>query len=413
MLSRIPLTHWFYLLLPPLILVAFLLGFSSLSPLLAPSYPFIEKLPYALLICIIALAHTLKKSQVAKIAISMLLAYWWIQERLQSPLAQGTTFAELSLLALLVPCCIFLSYCFKEADLLNKSFGVYILTLAFIAFWLYLLIEHISSLPTINSTTPLLENYPNISRLPIALVCYLAVLSIIAIGVALFYQRAIDFVWFHYSHISSVFFSAFAVIQLFYLVSSSQRLAFHDPLTGIPARNAMKSDLLKLGRRYSIAMLDIDHFKLVNDRYGHIVGDDVLKLIAKKLVTLSGGARVYRYGGEEFAIIFRGQRAKDAHDYLEFLRAAIEQYEMRTIPPPKNVSPTATKEPRSAQTTNGSFTGKEPLTKGPLAKEALKVTISIGLSDNDQLNSPNEVLAAADKALYDAKAQGRNRVVSG
>lgn len=360
------------------------------------------------------------------IAISMLLAYWWIQERLQSPLAQGTTFAELSLLALLVPCCIFLTYCFKEADLLNKSFGVYILTLAFIAFWLYLLIEHISALPTIDSTTSLLENYPNISRLPIALVCYLATLSIIAIGLALFYQRAIDFasytamaflsgtlIWFQYSHISSVFFSAFAVIQLFYLVSSSQRLAFDDPLTGIPARNAMESDLLKLGRRYSIAMLDIDHFKLVNDRHGHIVGDDVLKLIAKKLVTLSGGARVYRYGGEEFAIIFRGQRAKHAHDYLEFLRAAIEQYEMRTIPPTKDVSSAVTKKTHSTQNAKGSSTYKGPLTKGPLAKEALKVTISIGLSDNDQLNSPSEVLAAADKALYDAKAQGRNRVVSG
>ena len=122
---------------------------------------------------------------------------------------------------------------------------------------------------------------------------------------------------------------------------------------------------------------------------------------------------MYRYGGEEFAIIFRGQRAKHAHDYLEFLRAAIEQYEMRTIPPTKDVSSAVTKKTHSTQNAKGSSTYKGPLTKGPLAKEALKVTISIGLSDNDQLNSPSEVLAAADKALYDAKAQGRNRVVSG
>ncbi len=193
-------------------------------------------------------------------------------------------------------------------------------------------------------------------------------------------------------YVPCILFTTLGALLLVYLISASQKLAFNDPLTGIPARNAMESDLRNLGRRYSIAMLDIDHFKNVNDEFGHVIGDDVLKLIAKKLEQLSGQGKVYRYGGEEFAIIFKGQRAADAQDYLEFLRAAIEHYEMYTRLNNSHVSDSAL--------------------ANEVDSEKVKVTISIGLSDNQKLSTPAEVIEAADNALYEAKDKGRNRIIS-
>jgi diguanylate cyclase (GGDEF)-like protein len=64
------------------------------------------------------------------------------------------------------------------------------------------------------------------------------------------------------------------------------------------------SEMMSLGHRFTIAMLDIDHFKRFNDTYGHAVGDQVLKMVAAKLRQVKGGGRAFRYGGEEFTLVF-------------------------------------------------------------------------------------------------------------
>ena len=101
-------------------------------------------------------------------------------------------------------------------------------------------------------------------------------------------------------------------------------MAYVDALTGLPNRRALDEFLPQLRRRFSLAMVDIDHFKTFNDTHGHDAGDQVLRKVAGHLATVSGGGRVFRYGGEEFCVVFPGQSRKEAQPHLEALRARIE-----------------------------------------------------------------------------------------
>jgi diguanylate cyclase (GGDEF)-like protein len=177
------------------------------------------------------------------------------------------------------------------------------------------------------------------------------------------------------------------------LVESSHRMAYRDELTGLPARRALNEELLKVGRTYTLAMVDIDHFKKVNDTYGHDVGDQVLKMVAAQIEEVSGGGRPYRFGGEEFTVFFPNKSAREALPHLEELRHAIEMsgFTLRDVGRPKEKPAKPIK-------------GKEG--------QRLKVTASIGVAERNNFNlTPEAVLKAADKALYLAKEQGRNRVI--
>ena len=93
-------------------------------------------------------------------------------------------------------------------------------------------------------------------------------------------------------------------------------MAYRDALTGLPARRAFDEALGQISGRYAIAMVDIDHFKGVNDDYGHNVGDQVLRFIATRIAE-TDGARAFRFGGEEFALIFPGTSRSEAVSALE------------------------------------------------------------------------------------------------
>jgi diguanylate cyclase (GGDEF)-like protein len=168
------------------------------------------------------------------------------------------------------------------------------------------------------------------------------------------------------------------------LVRELAALSRTDFLTGLPNRRTLDDSLtreLSRAQRYglplSVAMLDIDHFKKVNDTYGHNAGDAVLQEFARLASeTFRDADAVYRYGGEEFAVLL-------PHADLEGARAACQRFV-------ELVARAAFKTPA-----------------GPL-----KLTCSAGLtamrpSDGD----PAELLARADRSLYQAKALGRNRVV--
>ncbi len=189
------------------------------------------------------------------------------------------------------------------------------------------------------------------------------------------------------------FFAAAGFILLVSLIESSHAMAFKDELTGLPARRALKEALLKLGNRYTLAMLDIDHFKKFNDRYGHDVGDQVLRMVAVKLAGVSGGGRAFRYGGEEFTVIFPGKHADQAHQHLEDLRREVEssRFVIRSRMRPR-------RKPKRIRS------GSKP-------RKEVSITVSIGMACRDEKNTkPQSVLKAADKALYRAKKQGRNRL---
>ena len=170
------------------------------------------------------------------------------------------------------------------------------------------------------------------------------------------------------------------------LHEDSQQQAHHDPLTGMPNRRQLAEDaegylktLIEQARPFSVAMVDIDNFKRFNDDYGHRIGDVALQKVAQVLQTsLRDVDRVYRYGGEEFTVVFVDAASEDAESMAERLRKAIERMPLTG----ENVEPI-----------------------GPL-------TISLGLASfPDQSTNFEDLVRMSDIALYQAKAKGRNQVV--
>lgn len=164
-------------------------------------------------------------------------------------------------------------------------------------------------------------------------------------------------------------------------IEEQKRKATHDPLTGLPNRDAYQARLEeelvrrhRYGGNLSLVVCDVDHFKNINDNYGHLAGDRVLKLISRTLrKNLRDIDFIARFGGEEFVILMPETQASDACSAAEKLRTSIEQS-------PFN-----------------------------FRKERVPVTMSFGISEFKALESPDVVFERADKALYQAKDGGRNR----
>ena len=191
----------------------------------------------------------------------------------------------------------------------------------------------------------------------------------------------------------AAFLAAAGLILAISVIEMSYRIAYHDELTGLLGRRALNEALPRLGSQYAVAMVDIDHFKQFNDRYGHDVGDQVLRMVAAKLERVSGGGRPYRFGGEEFALVFPGQSVTQVLPHLESLRRAVEAscFVLRGADRPR-------KKPDKPRRSSS-------------PRNAVLVTVSIGVAERDaKRRRPGEVLKAADKALYRAKNAGRNQV---
>jgi diguanylate cyclase (GGDEF)-like protein len=171
-------------------------------------------------------------------------------------------------------------------------------------------------------------------------------------------------------------------------------MAFRDELTGLPARRALNDSLLRLGKKFTLAMVDIDFFKKFNDKYGHAVGDQVLCMVAAKLSGVSGGGKPFRYGGEEFTILFPGKTAQDALPHLEKLRETIAGVDFTIRGKNRPLL-----KPRNRKLLIG-------------ARRKVRITVSIGIAAGNGTTSPQKVLKAADQALYHAKKNGRNQVAA-
>lgn len=175
------------------------------------------------------------------------------------------------------------------------------------------------------------------------------------------------------------------------------QMAFRDELTGLPGRRALNERMQRLGRNYVLAMTDVDHFKKFNDTHGHDVGDQVLRLVASKLSKVTGGGRAYRYGGEEFAVVFAGKTLDECMPHLEMIRETIATYNIQL----RNQD----NRPQDDQQ------GRQR--RGAAGASSVSVTISIGVAERlMEHRTPEEVLKAADQALYSAKGAGRNCVIA-
>jgi diguanylate cyclase (GGDEF)-like protein len=167
------------------------------------------------------------------------------------------------------------------------------------------------------------------------------------------------------------------------LYSLAESLARVDALTGLANRRQLDTDLeleieraARYGRPLAFLMIDVDHFKEVNDTFGHALGDDVLQGLASVLREhMRAGDTAYRYGGEEFAILARETDSDGGWAVGERLRRAVErQYAAH-------------------------------------AAQDIPITVSIGLaSDVTGDDTAADLITAADRALYDAKHGGRNQV---
>jgi len=201
--------------------------------------------------------------------------------------------------------------------------------------------------------------------------------------------------WLYGSDPHSAFMAAAGAILVVALLEESYRLAFRDTLTGLPGRRALEERLRGLRGRYVIAMVDVDHFKKFNDTHGHDIGDQVLKLVAARLAEVAGGGIAYRYGGEEFSVLFPDAALDEAMPHLDAIRASIQGYRMAVRAPGR---------PKRAEDGSRRRGAGNP-------EKHLSVTVSIGACARDErLRTPAQVIKAADEALYRAKQSGRNKV---
>jgi diguanylate cyclase (GGDEF)-like protein len=196
--------------------------------------------------------------------------------------------------------------------------------------------------------------------------------------------------------VSTAYFLAAGLILAISVVETSYAMAYQDELTGLPSRRAMPATMSSLGNRYAIAMVDIDHFKGFNDKHGHDVGDQVLRMVASKLAKVQAGGRAFRYGGEEFTIIFPGKSLQEVWPHLEALRKTIHG------------STFVVRAPGRRRRKPGKIS--EKMKSRP--RKTLTVAVSIGVAERRaRFPTPDEVIKAADQALYRAKEAGRNRVM--
>ncbi|MCP4414272.1 MAG: GGDEF domain-containing protein, partial [Gammaproteobacteria bacterium] len=195
-------------------------------------------------------------------------------------------------------------------------------------------------------------------------------------------------------------FSSIQLMLIWSVLKQSHDMAYRDELTGLPGRRALNDALKSPGRKYVLAMMDIDHFKKFNDKYGHDIGDDVLKVVAGKIAQVTGSGRAFRYGGEEFTVLFKGKELETCIPHLEAVREEIAQYKI-LIRETKNRPKTR----KEGKILRGG--GRKNTPKG------ISVTISIGVAPkNTTYTNPEQVLKGADKALYKAKNAGRNCLVT-
>jgi diguanylate cyclase (GGDEF)-like protein/PAS domain S-box-containing protein len=168
-------------------------------------------------------------------------------------------------------------------------------------------------------------------------------------------------------------------------VGELENFAFRDALTGVPNRRYVElkikqaiEEVEQFERRVGLLMIDIDHFKQVNDTFGHDVGDDALKAVCQTLThALRSGDTVGRWGGEEFLIIVTDVNTASLEMFAERCRMLIAESAI------------------------------------PLGNEHLRVTISLGATLMKAGDTDQSVINRADELMYKSKMSGRNRVTLG
>ncbi len=370
----------------------------------------IQYAPYVLLAVILALCVYYNRSRLFIATLSLLVVYYLIQTQLQTTLAEPVTLIIYSLISVVHPLSLFILLFIPERGLVNR-YGLLMVAGVLVVLFSAALLSYCcapSLVSIVNNWLPVKPVPEFVLSMP-ASACYaLAVIAglyrliksnddfaVTTITIALF--TFITLAYLYLADISAVMFGIASLSLIMGMMGTSYDMAYRDELTGLLGRRAMNDRLKGLGKQYVIAMMDIDHFKKFNDTHGHDIGDEVLKMVAKQIDAVKGGGTAYRYGGEEFCVVYGGKDIDYCRPFLEQLRKNIEDYRMTVrdeVKRPKSDSVARQRRGRRA---------KNRKTK------TLAVTISIGLAEaDDKHDKPGKVLKAADTALYKAKHKGRN-----
>lgn len=370
-------------------------------------------LPYGLGILVILLGQQFIQGRIAMAGVNLLTGYAIIQSQLQAPLGHDEVRAYFTLLSLFWPLNFFIIYWLPERKLISPLGALLVAIMSIEISSAYLLTHYVTDYPQILSDYFALNPFEagNNGLITHWLLPTLSSSILFVAGFVLFIHTLIKrdrshcvlfacmvtstllCAWFDQASISSLFSSLIAVALLATLLFNSHDLAFLDELTGLPGRRALMNELKHCGKHYCVVMADIDHFKQFNDTHGHDTGDDVLRIVAQELAKVRGGGKAYRYGGEEFTVLFKRKDATAAELFIENIRQNIADYPLMI---------------RDKQSRNRPPAKKGRFKKSATTQTQVQVTVSFGLAQRTTDQRAEDVMKSADQALYRAKANGRN-----
>ena len=370
----------------------------------------VNNLPY--LVCIVAvfMAYQFNRCRLMLASFGLIFFYWLVQSHLQVSLSQPEAGRLYLAVSLALPLLSIYLLLLPERGIWNyfglfSSLAFVVLGLACVVLASWLsggtgeLVSYYAARPTqgyiLSYGATLMVGL--VGLVGAVLVCTrnaeteVALLGVLA---ALYLALAL----LHLDNISVAMCSAAGLCLLWGLLRGSHSMAYRDDLTGLLGRRALNERLRSLGRSYTIAMLDVDHFKRFNDTHGHDVGDEVLRLVASRVRQVGGGGTAYRYGGEEFCVVFPRKSVEDCVEVLDGVREKIAAYKMSIRD--RQMRPAGSKDVTNKR---GASRNKNP---------HVSVTISAGVaSRGEDYPSAEAVILAADDKLYRAKKGCRNRVI--
>jgi diguanylate cyclase (GGDEF)-like protein len=397
------------LLIPLAVLILLLVLRPTIPRLGHNAQVLLLNLPYLLAVACAVLAVQINHARFFLLALLTGGAYWLVQTKLQVSLVDPQAAATYLGLGVGLGAVVLLLFCLPDREL-RSGYGLlaYTLAVVLVGAGASLVVDFLPQIFQQHSGWIGLWPRPDFV-LPPAISALHVLVLLTGLLVLCLRNRAADaallvtllsgsilLAVFYLPNLSQTMFTVAGISQVYALLRSSHAMVYRDELTGLLSRRAYNEQLRRLGKRYAIAMLDIDHFKKLNDTYGHDVGDQVLRLIASIIDRVGGGGTAYRYGGEEFCIVFPGVSGEACLSELERLRNAIADYDIVLRDK-----------------------GERPATAGAGSKRrggkkrgsSVAVTVSIGLADNGGDNADAEdVYKEADKQLYKAKQGGRNRL---
>ena len=365
----------------------------------------LRQLPYILLALAALIALLSDHAPEAGATISLLCGYWIIQTWLQSPLDSQPASQIFYLLTLITPSLI-VAYALWPQSNCRQIAGIAAIVLSpllLIVIARLYAFEHSLLLGAASSALANGFGGGHLSALTWSL--YMIALPL-CLGLCLKRQNSFDssllgcglmtlitYNWIQLYSISAFMYAGMGLLLTLNITITLLQIGYRDDLTQIGNRRALQQTAKTLRGPYSIAMVDADYFKKINDQFGHDLGDQALRVIANLLKQTADGGKACRYGGEEFCLLFKGKTKQEVLATLEASRQAIANYDM--VVRDKKQRPKKTKQgekKRGASRRNSD----------------VRLTVSIGVACSDNITPFEQVLKSADRALYRAKAQGRN-----